>query len=112
MPLLNVLLNNMPPLITCEVAYAKPQPQWVLSVALPSNSSVQEAIQQSGILSLCPEIDLNQQKVGIFGELVSLTHIVKTGDRIEIYRPLLIDPITRRFERVKAAREQHVSKKT
>ncbi|CAG0963169.1 partial hypothetical protein, partial [Anaerolineae bacterium] len=54
----------------------------------------------SGILKRFPEIDLGQQKVGIFGKLVKLDLPVKEGDRIEIYRPIIADPKTVRRRRM------------
>lgn len=47
---------------------------------------------QSGILSQFPEIDLSTNKIGIFSRPIKLTDVLKEGDRIEIYRPLLADP--------------------
>jgi hypothetical protein len=75
-----------------EVAYAAPARQSLLKIIIQPGSTIQAAIEQSGILTMFPEIDLNVQKVGIFGKSRQLTDIVQNGDRIEIYRPLLIDP--------------------
>jgi putative ubiquitin-RnfH superfamily antitoxin RatB of RatAB toxin-antitoxin module len=84
-----------------EVAYANPSRQFLLTLAMPSGSSVKQAIEQSGILQLCPEIDLNINKVGIFSEITTLEALLRAGDRIEIYRPLVIDPKSARRKRVK-----------
>ncbi|MFT4174556.1 MAG: RnfH family protein [Rhodocyclaceae bacterium] len=54
--------------------------------------TVQEAIERSGILEACPEIDLSVQKVGVFGKMVPLATLLKGGDRIEIYRGIMCDP--------------------
>jgi putative ubiquitin-RnfH superfamily antitoxin RatB of RatAB toxin-antitoxin module len=67
---------------------------------VPDDSSVEQAIQRSGILKRFPEIDLTTQKVGIFGKLVKLDAPVKEGDRIEIYRPIIADPKTVRRRRI------------
>ena len=75
-----------------EVAYAKPEQQTLLSVELPEGSTAEAAILASGILDRYPEIDLQQHKIGIFGKLCKLDQRLKAGDRVEIYRPLLIDP--------------------
>ncbi|WGE14528.1 RnfH family protein [Pasteurella multocida] len=53
---------------------------------------IQTAILQSGILQQFTEIDLRENKVGIFSRPAKLTDQLKDGDRIEIYRPLLADP--------------------
>jgi hypothetical protein len=66
---------------------------------VPESSSVEDAIRRSGILERFPEIDLSQQKVGIFGKLVKLDAPLKDGDRIEIYRPIIADPKTVRRRR-------------
>lgn len=79
-------------LIQVEVAYARPERQVILPVMLASGATIEQAIEQSGVLSEFPEIDLSQNKVGIFGKLSKKTAELKAGDRVEIYRPLLADP--------------------
>lgn len=78
--------------ITVEVAYARPEQQWLESVTLPVGATAFEAIQQSGLLTQCPEIDLAQNRIGIFGREVALEQVLQAGERVEIYRPLLADP--------------------
>ncbi len=80
-------------LIDIEVAYAKPEEQVILVLKLPEGSSVEQAIKASGVLARFPEIDLSgSNKVGIFGNVCGMDQVLKQADRIEIYRPLLIDP--------------------
>lgn len=81
------------------VCYADADRQLWLRMEVPESSSVEEAIRRSGILERFPEIDLSQQKVGIFGKLVKLDAPLKDGDRIEIYRPIIADPKTVRRRR-------------
>lgn len=76
------------------VCYAEADRQVWLRLETPEGSTVEQAIRHSGILSRFPEIDLQTQKVGIFGKLVKLDVTVKEGDRIEIYRPIIADPKT------------------
>jgi len=78
--------------MTVEVAYAQPDQQTVLAVTVPLGASVEQAIEVSGIISRFPEIDLGCNAVGIFGQIVPLNQALRAGDRIEIYRPLIIDP--------------------
>lgn len=59
-------------------------------------TAIGEIIKQSGILEAAPEIDLARQAVGLFGELASLEQTAFAGARIEIYRPLKVDPKTAR----------------
>ena len=85
-----------------EVAYATPEQQQIITLNVPEHSTIEQAIQSSGILQHFPEIDLKQNAVGIFGKVCVLNQTLRTGDRIEIYRPLQIDP--------KQARKQRAAK--
>ena len=75
-----------------EVAYALPEHQVILPVEVEAGTTVQEAIERSGIRDRFPEIDLEQQKVGVFGKLTKLDQTLRPKDRVEIYRPLIADP--------------------
>lgn len=76
------------------IAYANKKKQVWLKLEVPDGSTVREAIDHSGILKQFPEIDLENQKVGIFGKLAKLDAPVEDGARIEIYRPIIADPET------------------
>ena len=76
------------------VAYSEPGQQMWLNIEVPDDSSVNDAIQRSGILKQFPYIDLAEQKVGVFGRLVKLDAPLKPGDRVEIYREIIADPET------------------
>ncbi len=93
--------------IQVEVAYAKPDVQRIITVDVDMGATVAQAIELSGIAGDFPEIDLQKNKVGIFGKLVSLDQCLQAGDRIEIYRGLLADPKQARRER--AMRQQQNS---
>jgi len=88
-------------MIAIEVAYAKPDQQVIIPLTIPESSTVEQAIQLSGILKQFPEVNLATAKIGIFSKLTSLSAIVGVGDRIEIYRPLTIDPKQARRLRAK-----------
>jgi len=75
-----------------EVAYAKPSEQVILTLDIADGSTMEAAIIESGILQRFPEIDLANNKVGIFGKLCKLDQVLRAGDRVEIYRPLIVDP--------------------
>lgn len=75
-----------------EVAYAKPDQQVIFQVDCPVGTHVEQAIKLSGVLTQFPEIDLSHAKVGIFSKKASLDTTLRQGDRVEIYRPLQIDP--------------------
>lgn len=79
-----------------EVIYASNTTQYRKKIDCPAGFTAKEAIEQSGILSDCSEIDLSAQPVGIFGQKITLSTPLTHGDRIEIYRPLTIDPMQKR----------------
>jgi len=85
--------------IRVEVAYALPEKQFVRQISLPEGSTVEQAIIASGLLTLRTDIDLKKNKVGIYSRSVKLTDEVHEGDRVEIYRPLLVDPKELRRQR-------------
>lgn len=74
------------------VAYADKFKQVWLKLEVPDESTVRQAIEHSGLLEQFPEIDLENQKVGIFGKVTKLDAKVAEGSRIEIYRPITADP--------------------
>lgn len=76
------------------IAYANKIDQVWMKIEVPDDSNVKEAIELSGILLRFPDINLKKQKVGIFGKMVKLNTILKEGDRVEIYRPITVDPKT------------------
>lgn len=76
------------------VAYSEAGQQIWLTIEVPDESTVEEAIRRSGILKSFPQIDLAAQKVGVFGRLVKLDAPLRAGDRVEIYRPITCDPQT------------------
>jgi putative ubiquitin-RnfH superfamily antitoxin RatB of RatAB toxin-antitoxin module len=78
--------------ISVEVCYARPEAQVVLALQVSRGTTLREAIEQSGILQRFPEIDLARNKVGIFGKLNKPDYVLRAGDRVEIYRPLIADP--------------------
>lgn len=86
-------------LMRIEVAYAKAEQQVIVVLDLPENSTVEAAINASGLLARFPEIELSA--VGIFGKASELHQLLKTGDRVEIYRPLHNDPKEARRQRAK-----------
>lgn len=78
--------------IHVEVVYALPQRQEVVGFDLPAGSTVQQAIEASGLLPKYPEIDLGKNKLGIYAKLTKADAVLRDRDRVEIYRPLIADP--------------------
>jgi uncharacterized protein len=87
--------------ISVELIYIEPNSQNILELDLVKGSDIEQAIKRSGILERFPEIDLKVNKVGIFSQIQELDTVLNTGDRIEIYRPLLADPKEARRQRAK-----------
>ena len=88
--------------IEVEVAYAASATQTTIkSLLVDPATKVEEAIVLSGILSDYPDLDLKLNKVGIFGQIVTLQQCLRAGDRIEIYRPLQKNPMDARREKSK-----------
>ena len=79
-------------MIDVGVAYATPLEQVWQDVTVPEGATIMEAIEASGLLNRFPEINLKEQKVGIFGVIRELSEIVQNGERVEIYRPITVDP--------------------
>jgi putative ubiquitin-RnfH superfamily antitoxin RatB of RatAB toxin-antitoxin module len=84
-----------------EIIYALPQEQTLLTLNVDDNCTVDQALRQSTIFETYPELTIETIQVGIFSEVVELNHVLKAGDRIEIYRPLEIDPMEARRLRAK-----------
>lgn len=92
----------MPKIIKVEVVYALPEQQVILAISLPEGSCICDAVRQAGLFPSIP-LDL---PVGIFGIQKSLEYVLKDGERVEIYRPLLADPKEARIARVKRERKE------
>src|SRR6266702_2535502 len=91
--------------LSIEVCYALADAQTLIAVELPEGATVQQALDASGILQRHPQIDLTTQKVGVFGKLKTLDTVLADHDRVEIYRPLLVDPKVSRQRRVEKTRK-------
>ena len=61
-------------------------------LAVPPGSTVADALERSLIIQRHPNLDLATQRVGIWGKLCSLETALRERDRVEIYRPLQVDP--------------------
>ncbi|MEW8028016.1 MAG: RnfH family protein [Candidatus Thiodiazotropha sp.] len=82
-----------------EVAFGRLDEQALLSVESAEPLTARQAIETSGILEMFPEIDLDTNKIGIFGKAAKLDTLLAEGDRVEIYRPLIADPKEARKKR-------------
>jgi putative ubiquitin-RnfH superfamily antitoxin RatB of RatAB toxin-antitoxin module len=79
-----------------SIAYATPEKQTLFNIDVPEGSTVETALAACRSTSSCPMLkeaaDFEDLTVGIFGKIIPLTTLLKEGDRIELYRPLPIDP--------------------
>jgi len=78
--------------IPIEIAYVSPRLQILLPLTVPVGSTVEYALKHSKVVEQYPEIEILPKGLGIFGKIVSKAHILNAGDRIEIYRALLLSP--------------------
>jgi len=89
--------------VKVELVYARPDAADAVSLSLPAGATVRDAVLASGMLERHPELGLAKQRFGIFGKRVPPDAPLSPGDRIEIYRPLAMDP--------KEARRRRAAKK-
>lgn len=89
-------------LINVQVVYALPDRQVIKSVTIVNGCTLEQAVIQSGILQECPDIRMGEQKIGVFSKPRQWADLACDGDRIEIYRPLIIDPKEARRAKAKA----------
>jgi putative ubiquitin-RnfH superfamily antitoxin RatB of RatAB toxin-antitoxin module len=75
-----------------EVVYALPSRQRVIVLPLAGGLTARQAVEQSGLRDEFPELAACRLDIGIFGRLVDDGQVLKDGDRVEIYRPLQVDP--------------------
>lgn len=93
-------------MIRVEVAYALPDKQAILEVEVAQGTTALAAAQQSGICAKFEGIDLENAKLGIFSKVISPKQVLREGDRVEIYRPLIADPKEVRKARAARAKER------
>lgn len=84
--------NNDLHSIRIEVVLAMPEQQALVSLVVALGSTLADAIEQSGLSDSFEGFELNAAEVGIFGHKASMEQVLRDGDRVEIYRPLIIDP--------------------
>jgi len=93
------------PEITIEVVYALPQVQTTVVLRVPQGTTVRQALERSGLAERYPEINVSGVVAGIFGRQVDGDVVLGDHDRVEIYRPLRIDPKQSRRNRAALRRK-------
>ena len=89
--------------IAVEVAYATPARQRIVALTVPAGCTLIEAIEYSGIGEAFPGMVVDPNALGIFGRRVPPEQVLRQGDRVEIYRPLIADPKEARRRRAEKA---------
>ena len=89
-----------------EVAYALPEKQFLIELEVNDTTSAIEAIRQSGLFQLYPELEQQDMEIGIFSKPITQDTRLKEGDRVEVYRPLTIDPKEARRLRAAARKKK------
>lgn len=87
-------------MLEIEIVYGTAEKQILHSIRIEQGATARTAVRQSGLDKDFPELDLNAAPLGIFGKRVKDDVLLRDRDRIEIYRPLLIDPKEARRKRV------------
>jgi len=78
--------------LSVEVVYALPLDEDAVTLSLAAGATAGQAVRASGVLERHPEIDLRHHPIGIHGRVASAGTLLRDGDRVEIYRPLALDP--------------------
>ena len=92
--------------LAVEVAYALPSKQRIVALRVPEGTTPRQAVALADLPTHFPELPgdtFTQAPLGIFGKALRDpdTQLLRNGDRVEVYRPLAIDPKVARLERAK-----------
>lgn len=97
-------------MITIEIVFAAKNTLWQRTLSVPAHSTAQYALQSSGLYDEHPEaVDL---AIGLFGELCQAQTELRNGDRLEVYRDLVFDPMESRRRRAAHRIQQQAQTKT
>lgn len=82
----------MPECIRIELAVALPDHQELIELEVPAGATIADVLERCDLSERVPELEVDPDRVGVFGRLRPMDHRLADGDRIEIYRPLKADP--------------------
>lgn len=88
--------------ISVEVIHATPELQKAVSLRLSAGATAREAALASRLDRYFPGLDLAGGSIGIWGRVVTDATPLHDGDRVELYRPLVMDPREQRRRRASA----------
>lgn len=105
------MADEMPSLIHVEVAFALPFKQRIVALEVPLGTTAVDAVQLADLSSLFPEVErevFERASLGIFGKALKspAQHHLSDGERVEVYRPLEIDPKAARLARAQRQQQQ------
>lgn len=95
-----------PPELRVTVVCCAPGWEDLTEVTLPAGATVADAIRASGVLDRRPEMAAAAPDVGIWGRAGALAQRLEDGDRVELYRPLTVDPKEARRVRAEVRRRR------
>ncbi len=87
--------------IRVEVACAEPGRAFLRAVTLPAGATVADAVAASGLVAAWPGVTVADDRLGVFGRRVASRQVLRDGDRVEVYRPLVLDPKEARRRRIR-----------
>lgn len=99
-----------PPELRVTVVYCAPGCEDLCEVTLPAGATVGDAIGAAGVLERRPEIAQRPPDVGIWGRACALDQTLADGDRVEIYRPLTVEPKQARRVRAEVSRRRKAAR--
>jgi putative ubiquitin-RnfH superfamily antitoxin RatB of RatAB toxin-antitoxin module len=97
---------SSPERLAVRVVHALAGQVCVVDLDLPRGATVGDAVGASGLLAQLPGVALQTLDLGVFNRRCGPERALQDGDRVEIYRPLLIDPKAARHLRVAARRTE------
>ena len=110
--------ENLQETIAVEVAYALPDKQKIITLQVSPGTTARQAVRESNIVAVFPEIDIDAAPLGIFSHTLGTkgmptaeAYVLKPQDRVEIYRALIVDPKEVRKQRAAKAREERAAQK-
>lgn len=85
--------------ISVEVVHADARNTWRRRISVPAGSTAMQAVEASGLLPQLPFEALSPLRLGVHSRRVGADHVLRDGDRVELYRPLALDPMAARRRR-------------
>jgi len=87
-----------------ELVYIDTDEEFIVSLDMAAAATVADAVEQSQVLDQFPSLKAVDYQLGIYSQEVSAETRLQAGDRVEVYRPLVLDPMEVRRQRAKVSR--------